>query len=287
MGLRFLIIEGNTPAAREAHRAVTGSIQSESYGQVLQEIEPSITYDIAFPADEGASLPDRDGLAGYDGVVLTGSYLNIYNCTPEVLRQVDLMRAVYASGTPAFGSCWGLQVASVAAGGDVQANPHGREVGFARRIRLTRDGRSHPMLAGRPEVFDAPAIHLDMVTQAPAGSAILAVNTMSAVQAAEIHYNGGCFWGVQYHPEFSLGELAAILIRSRATLTDEGFCRTREDADAYIADLAALHHEPERRDLAWRHGIDEQVLDPWKRTTEIRNFVEKRVKVEKSARGRA
>ena len=51
---------------------------------------------------------------------------------------------------PAFGSCWGLQIAAVAAEGDVQRNPLGREVGIARRILPTDPGRSHPMLEGRP-----------------------------------------------------------------------------------------------------------------------------------------
>ena len=80
------------------------------------------------------------------------------------------MRAVYASGTPAFGSCWGIQIGAVAAGGDVQRNPKGREIGFARRIVPTRGrrGRTRCSPAG-PAAYDAPAIHLDTVAAAPAG----------------------------------------------------------------------------------------------------------------------
>jgi GMP synthase (glutamine-hydrolysing) len=40
-------------------------------------------------------------------------------------------------------------------------------------------------------------------------------------------------------------------------------------------------------DLAWRFGLDKQVLDTDKRLTEIRNFITSRVKPMKSARGRA
>jgi GMP synthase (glutamine-hydrolysing) len=54
-----------------------------------------------------------------------------------------------------------------------------------------------------------------------------------------------------------------------------------------VADLAALHAEPHRTSLAWRLGLDAEVLDPVRRTREIRNFIEHRVKREKSARGRA
>ena len=56
------------------------------------------------------------------------------------MRQVELARAVYKSGTPFFGSCWGLQVATVAAGGSVRQNPRGREVGIARDLTLTSAG---------------------------------------------------------------------------------------------------------------------------------------------------
>jgi GMP synthase (glutamine-hydrolysing) len=260
---------------------------SESYAAVLQEIDPDVVCDLAFPADEGTNLPDASGLESYDGIVLTGSHLNIYDRTPDILRQIDLMRAIYASGTPSFGSCWGLQVAAVAAEGDVRQNPAGREIGFARRLTLTDAGRAHPMLAGRPAAYDAPAIHLDAVTVLPDDCTVLSANAVSAVQAAEIRQHGGVFWGVQYHPEFSLGELAVILGRRIEILVKEGFCQTPEDAVSYIADLAALQEKPNSFDLAWRHGLDAEVLDPERRTREIRNFVDRRVKPEKSARGRA
>jgi GMP synthase (glutamine-hydrolysing) len=64
-------------------------------------------------------------------------------------------------------------------------------------------------------------------------------------------------------------------------------CATLDKAGTYAAELKTLHADPSRRDLAWRHGLDEEVLDPVRRTAEIRNFVERRVKPEKSRRGRA
>jgi GMP synthase (glutamine-hydrolysing) len=287
MGLRFLVVEGNTRPARMTHKAAYGLMPSESYAAVLQAIAPDAVCDLAFPADEGANLPDPAGLQTYDGVVLTGSALNLYDATPEIRRQVDLMRSVYASGTPAFGSCWGIQIGAVAAGGDVVRNPRGREIGFARRIAPTDAGRAHPMLAGRPAAYDAPAIHLDTVTVAPQGCTVLASNSYSDIQAAEIAHEGGTFWGVQYHPEFSLGELAVILERRMEILVAEGFCETLEDAASYVADLTALHAEPGRRDLAWRHGLDREVLEPERRTGEIRRFIAERVRPVKSARARA
>ena len=287
MALRFLVVEGNRRAERETHRRSFGTAYAESYSAAVLRHAPDAAIDVAHPADEGANLPDRDGLSGYDGVFLTGSALNLYDMTPEVTRQIELMRAVYASGTPAFGSCWGIQVGAAAAGGSVAKNPVGREIGFARRITATEAGRAHPLLSGRPVAWDAPAVHLDIVESVPDGATILAANRMAGVQAAEIRHDGGVFWGVQYHPEFSLEELAVILARYADRLVAEGFCAHLPAAHAYAADIRALHDDPGRTDLAWRHGLDAEVLDPLKRTREIANFIEALVIPTKAARGRA
>ncbi len=199
--LRLLFVDGNTREQRANYVRDYGATPAEAYAAEITAIAPGIVSDICLPADEGANLPDGDGLESYDGIFLTGSALHIYDIEPAVTRQIELMRAIYASGTPCFGSCWGIQMGCVAAGGTVVANPNGREVGFARRIAPTEIGRGHPLLAGRPAAFDAPAIHLDTVALPPHGTTILASNSISQVQAAEIKHDGGTFWGVQYHPE--------------------------------------------------------------------------------------
>ena len=285
--IRILVVEGNMREAREAHVRGYGETPGASYASVLRQLEPSAICDIAMPADEGANLPDPAGLQSYDGIFLTGSSLHIYQIAPPVLRQIELMRAIYKSGTPCFGSCWGLQMGAVAAGGTVLANPAGREIGFARRIVPTEAGSRHKLLHGRPSSFDAPAIHLDAVILPPSQSTVLAANAGTPVQAAEICHDGGVFWGVQYHPEFSLTETASILRRLAEPLMREGFRRSQEDVARYCDDLVSLDEDASRTDLAWAHGLDEQVLDPMLRLTEIRNFLRERVRPGMSERGRA
>lgn len=285
--LRLLVVDGNTREQRENHAAGYGSQPGEAYAEVVRAIAPESITDICLPADEGANLPDGAGLSSYDGIFLTGSALHIYQIEPAVTRQIELMRAIYASGTPCFGSCWGIQIGAVAAGGTVVANPKGREIGIARKITLTEAGRDHALLAGRPLSFDAPAIHLDTIAVAPADSTVLASNAYSAVHAAEFRHDGGSFWGVQYHPEFSLRQVASILGRMVPTLIAEGFRRDEAAAQNWLAEMLALDAEPGRHDLAWAHGLDEEVLDEARRITELRNFIAHRVKPGMSARARA
>jgi GMP synthase (glutamine-hydrolysing) len=160
---RFLIAESETPEARERRRASVGRSSGETYKDTLRVLAPNALCDLIRPAEEGASYPDPTGLQGYDAVFLTGSPLHLYQDTPEVRRQLDFMRAVFASGTPSFGSCAGLQVATVAAGGTVRENRRGHEAAFARRITPTDAGRGHKLLAGRPAAYDALTIHSDEV----------------------------------------------------------------------------------------------------------------------------
>ena len=171
------------------------------------------------------------------------------------------MRAVLTAGTPSFGSCAGLQVAVAAAGGKV--GPAARhEVGFARRISSTAAGREHPLLAGRPAAWDALAIHSDAVTRLPPGATLLAGNTVCPVQAVEIRHDRSLFWGLQYHPELDLSEMAAAIRRQGDDVLDQGLARSGTDVERQAVLLDALHAEPERLDLAWRLGIDEEITDP-------------------------
>jgi GMP synthase (glutamine-hydrolysing) len=285
--LRFLIVDGNPRERRQAHIDDYGLSPGDAYGGTLMGLAPAgSSYDICLPAFEGANLPTGAGIADYDGVALTGSSLHLWNREPAVERQIALAREVYRSGAAFFGSCWGVQMAAVAAGGDVRRNPLGRELGFARNIAPTEAGRAHPLLAGRPAAFDAPAIHLDVIATAPADCTVLAANALAPVQAAEIRHEGGVFWGVQYHPEFTLREVGVILRRIADLTTAEGFSRTPEEGRAFAEELIALDADRARADIAWRAGLDAEILDDARRVTELRNWIERQVKPMAAARGR-
>jgi GMP synthase (glutamine-hydrolysing) len=283
--LRLLVVEGNSLEDRRRMVAQTGATPGEGYTAVLQSIAPDAAVDLCTPADADAGLPAP--LDAYDGVAITGSALNIYKGEPAALRQIAFVQEVFARGIPMFGSCWGLQVATVAAGGEVIRNPRGREVLFARKVALNDAGRSHPLHRGRAAVFDAPAIHGDEVLRLPPDTILTASNALSQVQAAAIRHAGGVFWGTQYHPEYALADLVAIVERYGKTLVDEGFFADLASLNAYAAELAALARDGTRRDIAWRFGLGPDILESNGRTLEIVNWIEALVRPSVSARGRA
>lgn len=282
----LLVIEGNTPESVAEHVAAGGVPASEGYADLLRELLPGAAVDICYPANPAAALPAGAALEGYDGIVITGSSLHIYSGDKAALRQIDLVRTALATGTPLFGSCWGLQVITTALGGRVRRNPQGREIGFGRAIRLTEAGRAHPMYAGKVDVFNAPAVHLDEVETLPPDTTVLATNPMSAVQAAEFRTSGSVAWAVQYHPEYPLRELAAIVRRIGTHLVDEDFFVDEADLKRFADDLDRLDRDPACKRLSWRYGISDNVLDRRLRVSEVANWLEFQVLPQRARRGR-
>ena len=178
---------------------------------------------------------------------------------------------------PSFGSCWAAQIAVVAAGGLCAANPRGREMGIARKITLTAEGRGHPMYIGKPSVFNGFISHEDEVTHLPPGAIVLATNAFTRVQAVCVTYRGGTCWALQYHPEYDLHELARLAYCRIPKLIKGGFFIDREAGEDYVEKLECLHSNPERGELAWLLGIDEDVTNEDVRLCEVRNWVEQLV----------
>jgi len=229
------------------------------------------TSDIIYPSDPEYQAPD---VSKYDGVAWTGCSLTIYNTADErVTKQLKLAESVYSLQIPQFGSCWSAQIAATAAGGVCAKNPNGREMGFARKIRLTPEGRAHPMYEGKPSVFDAFISHDDCVVHMPTNSQVLASNNWTAVQALVVNHKGGHFWAVQYHPEYDLYELARLTYCRIKKLTGIGYFRNEEEAKAYVADLEALNKDNSRKDIAWRLGIDADTMNEDIRQVEVRNWI--------------
>jgi GMP synthase (glutamine-hydrolysing) len=272
---RVLVIDGNRAATREQQVAAGGRPSGEGYAEVLQQLAP-LDCDIVRPADGEVRLPDGVALADYDGVAITGSALNVYDGGAPIERQLALASAVFDSGAPFFGSCWGLQVAVTVAGGRVRPNPLGREFGFARRVTLNQAGRDHPMFGGKPAVFEAVTVHRDDIAQLPAGAVELAHSDMG-LQAVELRHGRGLFWGVQYHPEYSYAEIAATTLRYAPVLLEEQLFAGRPELDGFVADLRSLQLNPRDLRLTWRHGLGPAMQDEQLKLAELRNWLALRV----------
>ena len=270
---RILVVDGYKKQAREELAAGGATPAGPLYAAMLKRCHPGCAVDVVYPADPDSPLPHGAGLRHYDGLAWTGSSLTVYRDEPAVRTQVELARAAFEAGLPSFGSCWAAQVGVAAAGGRCAANPRGREMGIARKIALTPEGRAHPLYIGKASVFDAFISHEDEITHLPPGAVNLASNAFTRVQAVSVVHREGTLWALQYHPEYDLHELARLTWCRIDKLVSLGFFQDREAAEAYVDRLEALHQDPSRRDIAWLLGIDADVMNEDVRLAEVRNWL--------------
>jgi GMP synthase (glutamine-hydrolysing) len=266
-------MEGNTRARQKT--ATDSGVRTASgiYRDVLAKHFPDLHLDIVQGTQGAKGLPSENGLSDYDGLVIGGSGLRCADTTSAVTAQIELLRQFAKLGRPILGSCWGLQIAVIAAGGTVRPSPNGREIVIARKIKLTQEGRDHVFYDGKRSVFDAPCIHYDEVESLPAGSTLLCSNAHSEVQGALVPLEKSVVWGVQYHPEFDLGHLAGLVRVYREAVIRDGFFADTQAQATYVDTLGRLASRPNDKSLAWQLGIDADLLDDDIRAAEIVNWV--------------
>jgi len=276
--LRFLIIDGYPPQSRQELEQAGMKLAWKLYAEMLLQHLPDALYDVLLPSDPGVKLPPAHDLDIYAGIIWTGCNLSINDTeNPSVSGQIELAKRAYELGIPSYGSCWGIQMAAVAAGGEVQPNPKGREMGIGRKIHLTPEAYNHPMFEGKPRVFEGFVSHDDIITRIPPDGVLLATNSFAGVQAMAVTHKKGTFWATQYHPEYNLHEMARLIVAREKKLIKAGFFRSREDMMELVERMEALAKEPDRKDLRWQLAIDDDVLSDSIRQCEFVNWINKLV----------
>ena len=268
----FLIVDGYPKASRDQFTQVGMGWAGVLYQELLLRHLPGAEPRIWYVDDQPTPPPDAE-IAACRGVLWPGCNQTIYHENPLVHAMVATSKAAYAAGVAQFGSCWGIQMATFAAGGTVAAHPRGREMGVIRNLMVTPAGQAHPMMKGRAPVYSHFESHDDIVTRLPPNAVTLAANDWSPVQAAVITHGKGTFWATQYHPEYDLHQLARLIVAREARLVKGGMFRDHDDLTAYVARLEALHADPARSDLRWQLGIGDDLLDPAQREREFANWV--------------
>ncbi len=250
---RLLIVESETPDVVDE----AGNSLAIALGETLRSLDPAVEIEFADPYLKPLDLHRLDVV---NAAIFPGSRVpwSAGDADAAPLRQT--MERVFEVGLPCFGSCNGLQLAGVVLGGRVEAAAE-PEVGVAREVHLTDEGTSHPMMAGRSQIFAVPAVHRDRVVELPPGARCLAGNWHSLHQAFVYEADGIDFWGAQYHTEIAAEDIAMYL-RSRPDLFG--------DYQHLIADLLAAETD---ENAAARLGARSSELRAPARTTELRNWL--------------
>jgi GMP synthase (glutamine-hydrolysing) len=138
------------------------------------------------------------------GIILSGG--------PKSVREAGAPRcdpAVFDSGVPVLGICYGMQFMTDALGGDVEPAPH-REYGLA----TVSIAQPHPMFATVPSELRVWASHGDLVARAPRGFTVTATSANAPVAA--MADDDRRFYALLFHPEVAHTDRGTELLRNFA-----------------------------------------------------------------------
>jgi len=176
------------------------------FGRVLGD-EISLEIHLAF---EAATRP----VAGYDGVILSGSPASLVEPTGWMHEAAAFVRDADTRGVPVLGVCFGHQLVGWAWGGSVRVNPNGWEVGTV-EVTLTDEGQRDPLFDGLPPRISVNQSHRDEVGSIGPGVRCLASGDKTAYQAIAVSEHTR---GVQFHPEMDRVVVRRIIEHRRRIL---------------------------------------------------------------------
>tara|TARA_B110000438_G_C15678124_1_gene591130 strand:- start:190 stop:1020 length:831 start_codon:yes stop_codon:yes gene_type:complete len=239
--MNILIVDGNEKEASDRYTALGMETQFENYKNVLTNLSPNkLNISIVHPSVKDIYLPQGISLDDFDGVVWTGSLLNIYDMTPSIVNQIELAKTLFAKKNKIFGSCWGLQILATAAGGKVRKNPKGLEAVIAKDISINKKGLSHPMYESKPKKFDSFCWHYDELETLPPNTEVYASNNISNVQSLSFFKDSSEIWAVQYHPEFNPKWISGLMSQRKSKLLEEGVYKNSSEFNSmflYLSDI--------------------------------------------------
>jgi len=222
--LKLLIVEGNTKEENSNFNKAGCISQSENFKQHIKMFEPNCEINIVEPGDDSVISKIIASLKKYDGIILTGSTLRIDDFSNEIKKHIDFVKTCFKHDKIFFAACWGLQIATTAAGGKCRVAPSGPHVGIAYDIELTDEGKKHKLYSSKPHKFTTPAFNYDEVEIPPNNAVVLASNKINKFEALHFAVGNSEIWGLQYHPEIPYDYMIKLIKhRSQKLINNKSF----------------------------------------------------------------
>jgi len=233
--LKLLIVEGNTKEENSNFNKAGCVPQSENFKQHVKMFEPNCEINIVEPGDDSAISKIIASLKKYDGIILTGSTLRIDDFSNEIKKHIDFVKTCFKHEKKIFAACWGLQIATTAAGGKCRVAPSGPHVGIAYDIELTDEGKKHKLYSSKPHKFTTPAFNYDEVEIPPNNAVVLASNKINKFEALHFTVGNSEIWGLQYHPEIPYDYMIKLIKHRSKKLIDNKSFKNETEINQHIS----------------------------------------------------
>ena len=256
--LNILIVEGNTHEENLKFQKLSAQPQSFNFKNNILKFYPRASIDIVTPSAENEASKIIPELNKYNGIIWGGSTMNIYDNNIEIRRQLEFAKKIFEFKKKILAICWGLQLISTAAGGQVKKSTTGTQVGIAVDIELTDNGIKHPIYKSKSKKFNTPAFNFDEVVVPPNNSIHLSKNKTNKIQGLAFKAGLCDIWGLQYHPEIHYDYMITLIKDRKAKLIRKKCFTNDKEIDDHIKFI-----ENER-----------EILDDEYRLLELKNWLD-------------
>ncbi|MHB9111593.1 MAG: type 1 glutamine amidotransferase [Thermoleophilia bacterium] len=174
--------------------------------------------------------PVRASLAGWDGLIILGGPMAVYE-PDENLHLRDELRIIARAireDLPVLGICLGSQLIAAAGGAAVYSGPR-REAGWG-EVELTEAAANDALFAGLPSTLPVFQLHGDTF-DLPPGAVRLATSDLYANQAFRL---GNNIYGLQFHVEVTSG-----LVKEWAGFYEDYIAGAGISPESLLEDLTA------------------------------------------------
>lgn len=211
--MHIAFLDANTDRSPLAARNPS---EAEKFRALLQPHAPELVLH-DFRATEGA-FPE--GLAGFDGIMVSGSPASVNDDGAWIARLLNLIREAVAAELPVFGACFGHQAVAQALGGTVGRNPQGWVLG---RVQVPTLARA-PWMPGAPVSVGLHAAHNEQVLVPPPGA-----RTLGGTEATPHGHLalGLRVFSTQYHPEITSAFMDELIEALEDEIAPEAIARAR------------------------------------------------------------
>jgi GMP synthase (glutamine-hydrolysing) len=255
MSLSILVVEGNNPEDSSVFIKAAKASCSQNLKNLVQKIEPSAEVKIINPSKDNETTEALDNMNQYNGIIFTGGAMRINDMTDEIKKHINFASNCFKHGKKILAICWGLQVCSTAAGGQVAPAKNGAHIGIATDVKINDEGKKNLIYKNKKDIFTTPAFNFDEVIKLPEGAKLLASDSINRVMAIYFKSGQSEIWGVQYHPDYEYWQMVNLSNARKDRLLNNNIFKNEDEFKKHVK------------------YIEEQDLDFNNRTHEVRNWL--------------
>ena len=232
--LNILVVEGNIREDSEFFIKAAGSSAADNLKNLILKLEPSANAEIINPGHDDETSYALKNINKYNGIIFTGGAMRINDMSDIIKKHINFASNCFNQNKKILAICWGLQVCSTAAGGQVNPAKYGAHIGIASDVIINNDGDKHFIYKNKKNTFTTPAFNFDEVTDLPKNAILLSSDKVNKVMGVSFIAGNSEITGLQYHPDYEYYQMINLIAGRKERLFNNKNFLDEEDYEKHI-----------------------------------------------------